>query len=295
MSDVEKILRTHAFQSAEFNQSVEETLQVVQEKERRILKGLFVLAFFAGVLDYLLSSDELEDSDNDSPINFKDIKRETPRSSDAFSSSANTVVEQKLLNAGDMRSIVRDADKWSKAISSEESSAMKLLGDMPPNATDEEVIQSLIDSSKATSHFESIARIAITSGIEMILRQPVYKMSYPYRRIQPLHDGVTRDLHLGLEDLGIDRTSLFHEDDPDWARIIPPMYFNCRCGWEPVSVLVAANDGAEEAITWVSRAREVLNAGEISEQEALVKTAPDVFGIARIPESQLPDVWENRF
>lgn len=111
------------------------------------------------------------------------------------------------------------------------------------------------DLPLASHHVEQVFRNNVNSaysdGGEAALRDPIVADAFPYRAYYPIRDDRCRKEHLALEFLGLDGTNVYHKDDPVWRMFRPPWDWNCRCGWNPLTVRRAAGKGVKFAQQWL--------------------------------------------
>jgi len=107
----------------------------------------------------------------------------------------------------------------------------------------------------AEHHVEQVFRNNVNSaysdGGEAALADPFVADAFPYRAYYPIRDDRARPEHLALEFLGLDGTNIYHKSDPVWAMFRPPWDWNCRCGWNPLTVRRAAAKGVRFAQQWL--------------------------------------------
>lgn len=105
------------------------------------------------------------------------------------------------------------------------------------------------------SHLEQVFRNnvnnAYSDGGENALRDPIVADAFPYRAYYPIRDDRARPEHLQLEFLGLDGTNVYHYRDPVWQMFRPPWDWNCRCGWNPLTIRRAAAKGVKFAQQWL--------------------------------------------
>lgn len=106
------------------------------------------------------------------------------------------------------------------------------------------------------AHLEQVFRNNVNSaysdGGEAALADPIVGSAFPYRAIYPIHEpGRTRPEHLAMETMGLDGTNVFHYLDPVWKMFRPPWDWNCRCGWNPLTIRRAAAKGVRFAQQWL--------------------------------------------
>lgn len=97
---------------------------------------------------------------------------------------------------------------------------------------------------------------AYSQGAETILAHPMVEDGFPFRSFEAIHDARARHDHLAMEHLGLDGTNVYHKDDPTWAKFRPPFAWNCRCGWNHLTVEQAARKGVREAQEWLRTGNE---------------------------------------
>lgn len=105
------------------------------------------------------------------------------------------------------------------------------------------------------AHLEQVFRnnvnAAYSDGGEKALADPLVGSAFPYRAYYPIRDDRARPEHLALEFLGLDGTNVYHFRDPVWLMFRPPWDWNCRCGWNPLTIRRAANKGVRFAQQWL--------------------------------------------
>lgn len=113
------------------------------------------------------------------------------------------------------------------------------------------------------AHLEQVFRNNVNSaysdGGEGALADPAVSDAFPYRAYYPIRDDRARPEHLELEFLGLDGTNVYHYRDPVWAMFRPPWDWNCRCGWNPLTIRRAAGKGVKFAQQWLETGIEPLN------------------------------------
>lgn len=113
------------------------------------------------------------------------------------------------------------------------------------------------------AHLEQVFRnnvnASYSDGGEAALADPVVQDHFPYRAYYPIHDDRARPEHLMLERLGLSGTNVYHRLDPVWALFRPPWDWNCRCGWNPLSIRQAARKGVAVAKQWLETGIEPKN------------------------------------
>ena len=105
------------------------------------------------------------------------------------------------------------------------------------------------------AHLEQVFRNNVNSaysdGGETALADPVVSDAFPFRAYYPIRDDRARPEHLALEFLGLSGTNVYHRQDPVWALFRPPWDWNCRCGWNPLTIRQAARKGVAVAQQWL--------------------------------------------
>lgn len=99
--------------------------------------------------------------------------------------------------------------------------------------------------------FRNNVNSAYSDGGEATLRDPAVADAFPYRAYYPIRDDRCRPEHLALEFLGLDGTNVYHKNDPVWLMFRPPWDWNCRCGWNPLTIRRAAGKGVKFAQQWL--------------------------------------------
>lgn len=119
----------------------------------------------------------------------------------------------------------------------------------------QQVRDELPDLPLAEHHVEQVFRNNVNSaysdGGEAALADPLVADAFPYRAYYAIHDDRARPEHLRLERLGLDGTNVYHKNDPVWLMFRPPWDWNCRCGWNPLSIRRAAAKGVRFAQQWL--------------------------------------------
>ena len=105
------------------------------------------------------------------------------------------------------------------------------------------------------AHLEQVFRnntnAKYSDGGEAVLNDPLISDAFPYRAIYPIRDDRARKTHLALEKMGLSGTNVFHRRDPVWTMFRPPWDWNCRCGWNALTIKQAARKGVAVAIQWL--------------------------------------------
>lgn len=99
--------------------------------------------------------------------------------------------------------------------------------------------------------FRNNVNSAYSDGGEAALADPFVVDAFPYRAYYPIRDDRARKTHRALEFLGLDGTNIYHKDDPVWLMFRPPWDWNCRCGWNPLTIRRAAAKGVKFAQQWL--------------------------------------------
>lgn len=119
----------------------------------------------------------------------------------------------------------------------------------------EDVLAAFGESPLAEHHLENVfrtnAQTAFSQGKAEVLSHPVVADVFPYRGFNAIRDTRVRHEHLALEKSGLDGTNVYYKDDPTWLKYQPPIHYNCRCNWVPLTVRQAARKGVKEAIEWL--------------------------------------------
>ncbi len=107
----------------------------------------------------------------------------------------------------------------------------------------------------ADSHLEQVFRnntnAKYSDGGEAILADPMLADAFPYRAYYPIRDDRARKTHLALEKMGLSGTNVFYKSDPVWIMFRPPWDWNCRCGWNALTIKQAARKGVAVAKQWL--------------------------------------------
>ena len=105
------------------------------------------------------------------------------------------------------------------------------------------------------AHLEQVFRnntnAKYSDGGEAVLNDPIISDAFPYRAYYPIRDDRARKTHLALEKMGLSRTNVFHKNDPVWTMFRPPWDWNCRCGWNALTIRQAARKGVAVAQQWL--------------------------------------------
>ena len=286
------------------------TLQEEVKRKNHLLRDAFLFSMFMISVKYLLDYDaaEMNQFDLEQNLFFNSSPVSTSQIMDAMVSSSEDLADAIALNqsAGTINSDsynqqVRSAQAWSDEMTQKMvSNAINDLKAAEVSSVEDVVIilgetKYGINRKTDIDNVSDMVRLGSTSGQERILRQPIFRGIYPYRAIFPTHDDRVRHSHLALEAEGLNSTNIYNSDDPTWRLIIPPMYFNCRCGWDGVTLEQAANRGIQEAVNWLGRSTAFARDNDVSMQNAIITTMPDSFEFVNIPEEMLPQVWEERY
>lgn len=117
------------------------------------------------------------------------------------------------------------------------------------------VRDAISDLPISEAHLEQVFRNnvngAYSDGGEAALADPFVSDAFPYRAYYPIRDDRARPEHLEMEFLGLDGTNVYHYKDPVWQMFRPPWDWNCRCGWNPLTVRRAAAKGVRFAQQWL--------------------------------------------
>lgn len=104
-------------------------------------------------------------------------------------------------------------------------------------------------------HMETVFRTniqgAFSDGQMTVLNNPLVRSGFPYARQDAIHDNRVEDTHLEVEKIGISGTNVFRINDPVFQTFRAPWRYNCRCGWTPMTVRQAAEEGITEAQEWL--------------------------------------------
>lgn len=118
-----------------------------------------------------------------------------------------------------------------------------------------ELIDVLETGDIGEAHLENVYRIniqaAFAEGHDSLAENPLVAAAFPFKEILPIDDGRVRDTHFSLKKLGLNGTGVYWRDDPFWSLYMPPIEWNCRCGWNLLSVRQAARKGAQAAVEWL--------------------------------------------
>lgn len=144
------------------------------------------------------------------------------------------------------------------------------------------------------SHLEHIYRNnvneAFSQGMERVLEHPQVENAFPYRQYVAIHDARCREEHRELEKLGLNGGPVYHHSDPTWRRFRPPWSWQCRCGWNSLSIRDAARKGVKEAQEWLDNIEMAKKAGTYDGLPSSVE--PDHFWVPPPPFNPPPG-WER--
>lgn len=115
--------------------------------------------------------------------------------------------------------------------------------------------------------FRNNVNESYSQGTEHVLDHSLVGNAFPFRAYYAIHDERCRPEHEALETLGLNGTNIYLATDPTWIRFRPPWSWNCRCGWSPVSIEGAADEGVKMAIEWRRRIEAAENDGTYSGNE----------------------------
>ena len=105
------------------------------------------------------------------------------------------------------------------------------------------------------AHLENVYRTniqaAFAEGHDSLAENPLVAAAFPFKEILPIDDGRVRDTHFSLKFLGLNGTGVYWRDDPFWSLYMPPIEWNCRCGWNLLSIRQAARKGVQAAVEWL--------------------------------------------
>lgn len=104
--------------------------------------------------------------------------------------------------------------------------------------------------------FRTNIQTAYSDGTAKVTNMPFVRSAFPYAAYHCIHDDRARKNHKRLEKLGIDGTNIYRIDDPVFQMFRPPWDYNDRCGWNPLTVRQAAEQGLKEAILWLETGME---------------------------------------
>lgn len=99
--------------------------------------------------------------------------------------------------------------------------------------------------------FRNNVNAAYSDGGEAALADPAIVDAFPYRAYYCIRDDRCRKEHRAMETLGLNGTNVFHYLDPVWRMFRPPWDWNCRCGWNPLTIRRAAAKGVVFAKQWL--------------------------------------------
>ncbi len=104
------------------------------------------------------------------------------------------------------------------------------------------------------AHLENVYRTnlqtAFSIGMESIASNPFVEDAFPYQEYLPIRDARCRPEHLMLGRLGLNGTGCYRRDDPFWDYFSPPIFYNCRCGTNLLTIEAASRKGVKEAQEW---------------------------------------------
>lgn len=75
--------------------------------------------------------------------------------------------------------------------------------------------------------FRTNVQSAFSDGQMSVLNDPLIRSGFPYSIYSAIHDNRVRPNHLALEELGINGTNVYRNDDPVFQLFRPPWNFNC--------------------------------------------------------------------
>lgn len=108
----------------------------------------------------------------------------------------------------------------------------------------------------SNAHMECVLRVNVQTAFSdaqmMVLSHPFVRAGFPYAAIESIADDRRRHTHGELEHLGIQGTNIYRIDDPVFQIFRGPWDFNCRCGFVPMTVRMAASKGIDEAKRWLA-------------------------------------------
>jgi hypothetical protein len=111
---------------------------------------------------------------------------------------------------------------------------------------------SYLSDSAVENRFRTGVMSAYSNGqMRLVEGNPFARALFPYAAFHATHDDRVRHDHLLLETTGLDGTSVYRLDDPTFIKYRPPVFFNCRCVWAPLSIEGAAKLGVKEAQEWL--------------------------------------------
>jgi hypothetical protein len=118
-----------------------------------------------------------------------------------------------------------------------------------------EMADSLASGDIGEAHLENVYRTniqtAFAEGHDALADNPIVVAAFPFQEILPIDDGRVRDTHFSLQFLGLNGTGVYWRNDPFWSLFMPPIEWQCRCGWNMLSVRQAARKGVQAAIEWL--------------------------------------------
>src|ERR1019366_1301409 len=105
------------------------------------------------------------------------------------------------------------------------------------------------------AHLETTFRDAVneaySGGMDSMLVDPVVGDTFPFYETMPIRDSRLTELCRICAESGINGTAIYRRDDPTWARIDPPRWYNCRCSKNPLTARAAARRGIKSPGVWV--------------------------------------------
>jgi len=297
----------HGEINASFLLDLQPVLKEAAERKSHILRDIFLFSALIISMKYLFklvsdTENQQRQLFNSSPITEGEVLDQFAFVSPELEEAVALNVDNQTINGNDMDNLSDAAEFWAIDMTAKVAdNTSDAVSELPADADLIDVIKAVegarfgINKKTDSDTVDDAARLGSTSGQERILRQPLLAGLYPYRAIYPTHDERVRHSHLALEASGLNSTNIYNADDPIWRFIIPPMYYNCRCGWDGADILTAAARGIPEARNWVGRAEAFVKEHGVSWQSAVINTKPESFEFVQIDEDKLPGVWEERY
>lgn len=116
------------------------------------------------------------------------------------------------------------------------------------------------DTFLSDGHQETVFRTnvqgAFSEGQMSVLDHPMVQSGFPFVQWDAIADDRVRPEHLAMEKNGIAGGNIYMNADPVWQMYRPPIGYNCRCSWTPISIRQAADAGVEHAKKWLETGTE---------------------------------------
>ncbi len=117
-------------------------------------------------------------------------------------------------------------------------------------------VDDLLPDSRWENVFRTTVQTALSDGKMAVLNHPYVRSGFPYARYDAINDDRVRHNHLALEKHGISGSNIYRIEDPVFQTFRPPWDFNCRCGFAPITIRLAAELGVAEAQRWLETGTE---------------------------------------